>query len=103
MDQVTQNSAASAEESAAAAEQLNAQAITMKHTVTTLVELVGMAAGSATSVRPSRASSGASVKKFSAPVHHNANGHQASSNGHASGKSTVARDEIPLEAAFRDF
>jgi hypothetical protein len=41
MDKVTQSIAASAEESAAAAEELNAQAGTMKHSVAELLELVG--------------------------------------------------------------
>jgi methyl-accepting chemotaxis protein len=41
MDKVTQGNASTAEESAAAAEQLNAQAETMRHSVTELLELVG--------------------------------------------------------------
>ncbi|MEY4916134.1 MAG: hypothetical protein RL616_47 [Verrucomicrobiota bacterium] len=101
MDQVTQNSAASAEESAAAAEQLNAQAIMMKHTVGTLVELVGVTADGVPPARPARTVTAAAAKKSSAPVHYNGNGHHASSNGH--GKSGAARDEIPMDAAFRDF
>jgi hemerythrin-like metal-binding protein len=41
MDKVTQSNAASAEESAAAAQELNAQAITMQQSVTELLQLVG--------------------------------------------------------------
>jgi hypothetical protein len=41
MDKVTQNNAASAEECAAAAEEMNAQSITTKQSVTELMELVG--------------------------------------------------------------
>jgi hemerythrin-like metal-binding protein len=41
MDKVTQGNAASAEECAAAAEELNAQAETMKHSVAELLQLVG--------------------------------------------------------------
>jgi methyl-accepting chemotaxis protein len=40
MDKVTQTNAASAEESAAAAEELSAQVITMKESVTALLQLV---------------------------------------------------------------
>jgi methyl-accepting chemotaxis protein len=41
MDKVIQNNAASAEECAAAAEEMNAQSITTKQSVTELMELVG--------------------------------------------------------------
>jgi methyl-accepting chemotaxis protein len=41
IDKVTQSNAASAEESAAASEQLNAQAETLKHSVQELIQLVG--------------------------------------------------------------
>jgi methyl-accepting chemotaxis protein len=41
MDQVTQSNAASAEESASASEELNAQAASLKEAVATLQQLVG--------------------------------------------------------------
>jgi len=47
MDKVTQSNAASAEESAAAAEELNAQAVTMKSSVDELLKLVGGTNGNA--------------------------------------------------------
>lgn len=81
-------------------EALVAEAITMKQTVSTLVELVGVAAAG---VRPARTTTTtAFAKKSSAPgQQHNGNGHHASSNGH--GQPAAARDEIPMAAAFRDF
>lgn len=48
MDSVTQRNAASAEESAAAAQELNAQALVMKHSVNDLLKLVGGQPSSAT-------------------------------------------------------
>jgi len=41
MDKVTQSNAAGAEESAAAAEELNAQAMAMKKSVSELLQLIG--------------------------------------------------------------
>ena len=104
MDKVTQSNAASAEESAAAAQELNAQASVMKDSVEDLLKLVGasqaMAVASAVSPRPAA----------SQPVMtHNVNG-----NGKGKGKGFHAdpdsskpassrRGEIPLEDGFRDF
>ena len=51
MDKVTQSNAASAEESAAAAEELNAQADIMKQSVAELLQLVDGASARRTSVR----------------------------------------------------
>ena len=52
MDKVTQSNAASAEESAAAAEELNAQAQLMKQSVSELLELVGGASQTSERVSP---------------------------------------------------
>jgi methyl-accepting chemotaxis protein len=48
MDTVTQNNAASTEETAAAAEELNAHAVTMKSTVAEMMKLIGGTTAAAT-------------------------------------------------------
>jgi methyl-accepting chemotaxis protein len=85
MDKVTQDNAASAEESAAAAQELNAQASAMKDAVENLLRLVGQAGSSDTPSQGTPAIK--TVKKFK------------TSNG--AGHNREA--EIPLEAGFRDF
>jgi methyl-accepting chemotaxis protein len=106
MDKVTQSNAASAEECAAAAEQLHAQATAMKHAVGELTLLVSGTDGTTTG-RPSA--------REPLPLH--GNGHAKSfSNGkaHAFSKrqaepsptptlKTKAQTEIPLEGDFKDF
>ena len=105
MDKVTQSNAANAEESAAAAEELNAQAATMKKSVADLLQLV---AGSQerNDSKSSAALAGAHPAKPSvkasalAAGKTNGNGHArlnapANGNGH--------RSEIPLETAFKEF
>ena len=105
MDKVTQSNAANAEESAAAAEELNAQASTMKQSVIELLHLVG---GSSQSPVVSRA-----------PTTSRSNGSRLSSapakramtprgNGHAHPAPAMAspansRKEIPMEGDFKDF
>lgn len=98
MDKVTQSNAANAEESAAAAEELNAQAATMKQSVLELVKLVGGAApnqnkGPEIPMRPIATS--VPVVKSNGVV--KGNGHQ---NGHATNGRLA---EIPMEADFRNF
>ncbi len=103
MDKVTQGNAASAEESAASAEELNAQAISMKHTVNELAGLVGgttttASAGKSTGQTPSRKLS----KTHSSTGGQNGHSHHAAkSNGHST--ATARPEEIPMDAAFRDF
>jgi len=108
MDKVTQSNAANAEESAAAAEELNAQATTMKESVSELLRLVGgngHASVTRTDATPSRARetriAASMAKKRSAPVHGNGNGHahpESAMAGAANG-----RNEIPLEDDFKNF
>jgi len=105
MDKVTQSNASNAEESAAAAEELNAQAITMKDSVTELLHLVGgggefvVTKTPATPLRAKAARVVTPVAKRPDPIH---------GNGHAHAKPAAAgvarsRGEIPLEDNFRDF
>ena len=106
MDKVTQSNAASAEESAAAAEELNAQAFAMRESVTELLQLVGSA-----EKRPERTGSAmpkTEKKPFrKTPVAHNSNGHAVKvlSPDHEPAPALVAsrRDEIPLDGDFKDF
>jgi methyl-accepting chemotaxis protein len=106
MDSVTQTNAANAEQSAAAAKELNAQADTMKRSVLELLELVGGA-------------SQAPVTTKTAPVPHSKHtrvpalvakpGRITSGNGHqpvtppAPTVAVARRSEIPLEGDFKDF
>ncbi len=109
MDKVTQSNAANAEESAAAAEELNAQATTMKESVMELLQLVGGSSQPSVSrnttapVRTMKARMHAPAAKRSAPVHGNGNG-----NGHPHPEPAMAgvangRSEIPLEGDFKNF
>jgi len=97
MDKVTQGNAASAEESAAAAHELNSQSQTMRQAVTELFQLIGQADAFklerpvAKGIKQSKTFIKSSVQK---------NGHAAKSNGRAS---APEHDTIPLEAGFRDF
>jgi len=104
MDKVTQSNASTAEESAAAAEELNAQAVAMKESVAELRRLVGgnhqtPGAGPAATGHGREIRKVAPTSKRSAPV--NGNGHQAHPSvpaGAANGRNT-----IPLEGDFKDF
>jgi len=102
MDKVTQSNAASAEESAAAAEELNAQAALMKQAVLKLTQLVGDHANPATSplsdipVKP--------MVKVPLPVpgRKSANG----TNGHHPVMEpvvTTRRGESPFEGDLKEF
>jgi methyl-accepting chemotaxis protein len=105
MDTVTQSNAASAEESAAAAQELNAQAIAMRQAVRELEQLVS---GGATSIEenvPRRVSSVPSVK----PKAHQQASRQPNLDLGATVKragstgQTPGRNEIPLAGDFKDF
>ena len=105
MDKVTQNNAANAEESAAAAAELNAHAETMKESVAELFQLVG-GSGEAAATRPAvpalrkkEVHATAPAAKRSAPVHGNGHAHaEPATSGKANGRS-----QIPLEGGFKDF
>jgi len=107
MDKVTQSNAANAEESAAAAQELNAQAITMKQSVAELLQLVGGNGHNTvtrTTIAPARAkefrSSAPAAKRF-APTSNHGNG-----NGHSHAAKATAGNrlsEIPLDGDFKDF
>jgi methyl-accepting chemotaxis protein len=100
MDQVTQGNSTSAEESAAAAQELNAQATVLKHSVAELVQLVGGSAA-AEALHGIQAKGNALAQpnlKSSAAVH--GNGHHP-----VARKPQVAahRNEIPRTDDFKDF
>ena len=83
MDRVTQSNAAGAEESAAAAEELNAQAIITKQSVQELIELVGGQSPPPPAVTLSAPSNNlihpqSSIAKSSVPTNGKANGHGSS-------------------------
>jgi len=107
MDKVTQGNAAGAEESAAAAQELNAQAVTMKDSVNELLKLVGgrensHAIGAETPAAPVRAKEAriaAPVPKRSTTIHGNGHAHAVT----ATASSANGRKEIPLEGDFKDF
>ena len=109
MDKVTQGNAASAEESAAAAQELNSQAVAMKHTVNELMQLVGGADPAPASARPVAAGKKSprpgGLKSFVGSQPHNGNGHgHPSAGGKTAGNGLAARrEEIPMDADFRDF
>jgi methyl-accepting chemotaxis protein len=109
MDKVTQSNAANAEESAAAAEELNSQAELMKQSVAELLQLVDgqpAAAGwqpNVHSVENKNFQAARPQSKRPAPTNGHANGNgQAPA---AAGWSTTAkrRGEIPLDGDFKDF
>jgi methyl-accepting chemotaxis protein len=105
MDKVTQSNAANAEESAAAAEELNAQASIMKESVAELLRLVGgsgqnaPAKTTAAPVRSRQTRVASPAAKRSSTIR--GNGHsqvEPAISGVAKGRS-----EIPLEGDFKDF
>ena len=97
MDKVTQSNAASAEESAAAAEELNAQALTMKQSVSELLKLVS--GGTAVN--------GDQFREPSVPPSKSVAKTRVDAPGAIQRSEPVSparrRDEIPLEASFKDF
>ena len=95
MDKVTQNNAASAEESAAAAQELNAQATVMKESVGELLKLVGTS-----QVRMTEVQIETHRHSINPPVASHANGHHPAKPRQLSDSRS---SEIPLEDGFRDF
>ncbi|MDR3460631.1 MAG: methyl-accepting chemotaxis protein [Verrucomicrobiae bacterium] len=107
MDKVTQGNAANAEESAAAAEELNAQAATMKQSVAELLLLVGGQNGTAMTrpAAPVNRGNGfkPAVAKTNGSVTANRNGN---GNGQAQAPVLAAgnrQSEIPMDGDFKDF
>jgi methyl-accepting chemotaxis protein len=107
MDKVTQSNAVSAEESAGAAQQLNAEAEMMKQMVGELLQLVGSSwrtpAPAETAAVP--------VKKIAPPAtngspstkgHNGHNGHAPAPHKNGNGVAT-RHSEIPMDGDFRDF
>jgi myosin heavy subunit len=108
MDKVTQSNAASAEECAAAAEELNAQAVTMKDTVNELLHLVGGGENRPDRTAPAAPKAGKKpALKISAAHNGNGNGHAAktfSPEREPAGSSVMSRrGEIPMDGDFKDF
>jgi len=105
MDKVTQSNAANAEESAAAAEELNAQAMTMKESVTELLKLVegnGHTTGTGKRTTPV---CGKSVHAEAPPAKRSSTIH---GNGHArvgalAPSAANGRKEMPIDGDFKDF
>jgi methyl-accepting chemotaxis protein len=108
MDKVTQQNAANAEESAAAAQELNAQADLLKRAVGELLQLVGGAAH-ATEIRQERSHSLPQPSHPKTPQAHaspftNGNGHARSLKPASPALTTSGRrSEIPPEDDFKDF
>jgi methyl-accepting chemotaxis protein len=106
MDKVTQSNAASAEESAAAAEELNSQAGSLKQAVSELMQLVGGQEGAGPSAAPAkitgkaRTAPIATSAKTPSTKHVNGNGHAAPA---ARPEAASRRGEIPMAGDFKDF
>jgi hypothetical protein len=107
MDKITQSNAANAEESAAAAEELNAQASALKGAIAELLEIVGNRHAPVQAAEPKKAQPQSELQKTPQPLvpvmpHRNGN-----TNGN--GKPAFAKNgnhrasEIPLEGDFKDF
>ena len=107
MDKVTQNNAASAEETAAAAQELNAQTTTMRQAVGDLLRLVD---GLQISSRPPEPTAFPPAKptKRNPAVHsptaaHRGSGIELPSSGPRQPKAANKPSQIPLEGDFKDF
>ncbi len=99
MDKVTQSNAANAEESAAAAQELNAQAAVMKEAVSELTQLVG---GGGREVRSELKTPPVSTTPKAGTPH--SNGHHTPKLAKAPiNTGTHRRTEIPLEGDFKNF
>lgn len=120
MDKVTQSNAANAEESASASEELNAQADSLKDTVSELAQLVGASARSegktaapvARSARPQIAkrrtadgtfSSGGPANGANRTNGNATNGHSTERKNGVNGNLENKRAELPMAGDFKDF
>jgi methyl-accepting chemotaxis protein len=107
MDKVTQSNAVSAEQSAGAAQQLNAEAEMMKQAVGELLQLVGSSLQTTAPVKaapiPVKKTVRAAANSSTAANGHNGqNGHAPAA--HKNGNVVESRHgEIPMEGDFRDF
>jgi len=107
IDKVTQSNAANAEERAAAAEELNAQATTMKESVAELLRLVrgyskpAVAGTTETPTRVMKAHIAALVARRPVAIHCNGNGHAHAEPGMIG--ASHGRSEIPLGGDFKDY
>ena len=108
MDKVTQSNAATAEESASAAEELNAQAGCMNESVKDLLKLVGGKAHTSNvgtpveAPRQSKISTATEAKRLSAIIG-NGNSDKLPQTAPARAMASNRRGEIPLEGDFQDF
>jgi len=106
MDKVTQSNAASAEESASAAEELNAQALTLKGVVADLQRLVGGRNGSSAPASPAAKQQKIAVKSVIKPTVVRASSHsepKATASTSARDTQPAAAVTIPMEGDFKDF
>ena len=109
MDKVTQSNAATAEESAAAAEELNSQAEVMKRSVAELLQLVGGKSES-TARKPTAAGrriaqvhTAATAGKRTGLAGNNGSGNGRMYAGPGLATTAKRRNEIPLDGDFKDF
>jgi methyl-accepting chemotaxis protein len=105
IDKVTQANAANAEESAAAAQELNAQEAAMKKSVAELLRLVGGdrqngGSGNAAHLRDARETEWVAPVAGQRPQLHRNGGKQLAP---ATAKTPSSRDEIPLAGDFKNF
>jgi methyl-accepting chemotaxis protein len=112
MDKVTQRNAANAEESAAAAEELNAQAMTMKESVAELLKLVnGSQSGASPAAMPGSNPPNTRNFDFTTKAPNSTRRPQSKQAPSAPFKpaptspnlASQQRSQIPLEDAFKDF
>ncbi len=101
MDKVTQANAANAEESSSAAQELNAQAESMKEAVAELLALVGGSVQASSATRPaSPTSKTAAAPRKQVPSRSNGNGHASAM---AKVSPRAAAMAIPMEGDFKEF
>jgi len=102
MDKVTQDNAANAEESAAAAEELNAQAEVMKESVRQLIQLVGAQSESA-ATKPADHAIHTKAIRAATPHPVIRQGQPKTLDAPAETKIAPRRGEIPMDGNFKDF
>jgi len=105
MDKVTRSNAANAEESTAAAQELNAQAMTMKDSVNELLKLVGGLGNSPAKPSIPAEARQVAVTPQTSPNRITSNGHfhPAAKHAKAPAAITYGREQIPMDGDFRDF
>jgi methyl-accepting chemotaxis protein len=107
MDKVTQSNAANAEESAAAAEQLNAQAETMRYSVAELLQLVGGHRSGSDAPEPRRADSPSPARPAprttGSAKSRTPSAHRPPPAAAPAPAATNVRSQIPMEGDFQNF